>query len=540
MASSKAILDRPISLQESPLHRLLQDYQVSKGEPFNFTCMAKPFGSFMVPEDKYEAFYKAYTDTLNAGVVPPLTEKQGLARPLLVDLDFKFSSDVKQRRYTVDLVDTVVKTYFDILGEYIHLNEDNNKCYVFERADPYLEDKPGKTAILKDGIHLVFPFIKCFEQLKWMARDYAIKECKSLFQKLGNINSVDDIVDRAVISQNNWFVYLSSKPGRKPYKLTKVLNNGLTDVDFKPSRKLVRLLSVAGDVEAVSYIKELPSKSSNKMATSAQPQKPAKSLPQGEDPEDVGEQDDQYENHDQVQFQVLRQAVLGLQDSRAEGYEDWFKVVCGIRNISSSNNYEDNGHELIHQFSQKCAVRYNADEVNKSLSSLSIKGKGRGIGFGSLKHWLKEDNPMLHQQLFELQDKVENAIASGGVRALFYKFTGTIWERHEDDAGVYKLLDTPVCRAFLDKGQFYARLVQGEQDLAIKEKLEKKRVMSNKIARSLRNMSHLRQVYAAITKMMHRSDFLDQLDTNVDLLAFKDGVLHLPTKQFRKVNHKTC
>ncbi|KAL3144441.1 hypothetical protein ABBQ32_004186 [Trebouxia sp. C0010 RCD-2024] len=58
--------------------------------------------------------------------------------------------------------------------------------------------------------------------------------------------------------------------------------------------------------------------------------------------------------------------------------------------------------------------------------------------------------------------------------------------------------------------------------------------MSNKIARSLQNMSHLRQVYAAITKMMHRSDFLDQSDTNVDLLAFKDGVLHLPTKQCRK------
>ena len=133
MASSKAILDRPKSLQESPLHRLLQDYQVSKGEPFNFTYMAAPFGSFMVPEEKYEAFNKAYTGTLNAGVVPPLTEKQGLAGPLLVDLDFKFLSDVKQRRYTVDLVDTVVKTYFDILGEYIHLNEDNNKCYVFER-----------------------------------------------------------------------------------------------------------------------------------------------------------------------------------------------------------------------------------------------------------------------------------------------------------------------------------------------------------------------------------------------------------------------
>lgn len=263
------------------------------------------------------------------------------------------------------------------------------------------------------------------------------------------------------------------------------------------------------------------------------------------------------EKHDQVQFQVLRQAVLGLQDTRAEGYEDWFKVVCGIRNISSSNNYEDNGHELIHQFSQKFATRYNVDEVDKKLSSLSIKGKGRGIGFASIKHWLKEGNPMLHQQLFELQDKVEIAIASGGQhvdiaevfsfmfpqqfvwvstgsRALFYKFTGTIWERHGDDPEVYNLLNTRVCQAFHDRAKYYEGLIQGEQDLAIKEKLEKKRMMSNKIANNLRNMSNLSRVVAAITKMMHSSDFLDRLDTNVDLLAFKDGVLHLPTKQFRK------
>ena len=59
-------------------------------------------------------------------------------------------------------------------------------------------------------------------------------------------------------------------------------------------------------------------------------------------------------------------------------------------------------------------------------------------------------------------------------------------------------------------------------------------MMSSKIANNLRNMSTLSRVVAAITKMMHINNFLDQLDTNVDLLAFNDGVLHLPTKQFRK------
>ncbi|KAL3149481.1 hypothetical protein ABBQ32_002265 [Trebouxia sp. C0010 RCD-2024] len=258
MLSSQATPDKPGSLQQSSMHQLLQEYEVKKGEQFNFTYMASPYGSFMVPEDKRDAFYKAYTDTLSAGIVPPLTEKQGLAGPVVVDLDFKFSNDVKHRCYTPDLVENVVSKYFDILGEYVQLDEHNNRCYIFERADPYLEEKPGKAAIVKDGLHLMFPFIKCFDRLKWMARDHVIQECRTLIEQLGTTNTVDDIVDKAVISTNNWFVYLSSKPNRQPYKLTRVLDNALKDVAFKESRKLLPLLSVAGDVENVSYIKELP------------------------------------------------------------------------------------------------------------------------------------------------------------------------------------------------------------------------------------------------------------------------------------------
>ncbi len=57
------------------MHHFLLAYRVKKGEPFNFTYMAKSYGSFMVPEDKRNAFYEAYTKTIQAGIVPPLTEK---------------------------------------------------------------------------------------------------------------------------------------------------------------------------------------------------------------------------------------------------------------------------------------------------------------------------------------------------------------------------------------------------------------------------------------------------------------------------------
>ena len=46
--------------------------------------------------------WRSLTNTVSAGIVPPLTEKQGLAGPVVVDLDFRFSSDVKHRCYTPD------------------------------------------------------------------------------------------------------------------------------------------------------------------------------------------------------------------------------------------------------------------------------------------------------------------------------------------------------------------------------------------------------------------------------------------------------
>jgi len=73
------------------------------------------------------------------------------------------------------MVETVVKTYFDVLGGYVQLDDYNNKCYIFEREAPYIVEKPGKPAIVKDGLHMMFPAIKCYERLKWVARDHVMK-----------------------------------------------------------------------------------------------------------------------------------------------------------------------------------------------------------------------------------------------------------------------------------------------------------------------------------------------------------------------------
>ena len=51
-------------------------------------------------------------------------------------------------------------------------------------------------------------------------------------------------MDHAVTSSIKWFVYLNFKLPHQPYKVTRVLNNALKDIDFKPKRKLVPLLGM--------------------------------------------------------------------------------------------------------------------------------------------------------------------------------------------------------------------------------------------------------------------------------------------------------
>lgn len=68
------------------------------------------------------------------------------------------------------------------------------------------------------------------------------------------------------------------------------------------------------------------------------------------------------------------------------------------QNIRKSNNYEEEGRKLIHQFSQKLmSEQCNANEVDKKLS----------------KHWLKMDNLALHNQRFTSVEILE-MITSGG------------------------------------------------------------------------------------------------------------------------------
>ena len=93
---------------------------------------------------------------------------------------------------------------------------------------------------------------------------------------------------------------------------------------------------------------------------------------------------------------------------RPKGYEDWLKVDYGIPE-----------HKEVKQLRRRRlqthpSVFPEVDEVDKKLSKLSFRDKGIGVGFGSIKHWLKKVNFTLHNQLFTSVETLEITTSGGG------------------------------------------------------------------------------------------------------------------------------
>ena len=99
----------------------------------------------------------------------------------------------------------------------MELDKDSQECTKRQQL------KAWTSCDFKDGLHLMFPQIRCSTALKHLARLHVMEECKHVIMSINPTNDVVDIVDKAVIDTNNWFMFGSGKPGGKPYDLITVL-----------------------------------------------------------------------------------------------------------------------------------------------------------------------------------------------------------------------------------------------------------------------------------------------------------------------------
>jgi P4 family phage/plasmid primase-like protien len=180
-------------------------------------------GNFHISDEEYPAFLKLYAENIVAtGEFENLTEKQVDNGPILLDIDLKYSFDIKNRLHTDAHIEDLVDILADELSKMLQFDENTN-FHIFVQQKPDVNPLESKN-ITKDGVHIVIP-LKVDRQTQVDLRKRIIPRIAESWGELPVVNSWDDVVDDAISSgTNGWQLYGSRKPDHDVYRVYKIYN----------------------------------------------------------------------------------------------------------------------------------------------------------------------------------------------------------------------------------------------------------------------------------------------------------------------------
>ena len=536
--------------QLNNLHMFIDKFRIIKQENISNYNQIKPThismgqycGSFNIPDTKNLQFFKTYQNVIKAGLIPSVLETHLDQGPLLIDIDFKYilnNNTPNTRIYTDQDVQNILSIYNQVLLTYLQINEDDLNIYVMEKTQPkivLIDDSKNKITY-KDGIHIMYPFISVNNKVQLFFRDLVVNKLieDKILDHLNCENSVDDIIDKAVIERNSWLLYGSCKDGKREnlYCLTKIYDYNmfkmdLEDVDWHSLPTLLSIRKFKGNddnnlfndgftIEKITTLHNeiLGKKNGNKPLTISSDIEKAKSL------------------------------VDILSVHRSKSYTNWIEVGFCLHNIDESLL------ETWIEFSKKGTNKYKEGECEQ----LWLKFKYEGLSIGSLYRWARDDNPsayadFLLRELDELLKKSLNNTSYSVANVFYesykyqyvctsiknkkwYEFKNHRWEPMDEANTVINLLNTELSDAYTKLGIAYGqKSLHGETDENKKSLLDKSKLAYG-IATKLHKMSFKREIVSELLHLYYDPYFAEKLDENRYLMGFTNGVYDLKRQVFR-------
>jgi len=565
----KAQFVPPKNKKTLDLASFLEKCRVEKGAEHSHTCMGKPFmGSFMIPDDETDLFYKLYEKEYLAGKKLCLIEKHKDVGPMIIDVDLKFEPEyhydengeeilddkdekmVKlERKYTTDHIKAIVQLYMDEIENSFDIVNDQDKkiALIFERKKPYYYK--GE---MKDGIHIMFPYVISDPNIQYLIRENVIKKAteNNIFEGLPlKKMALSEVFDRSVIEKNGWFMYGSCKPYCGTYQLTNIFDAQMSlltpeELDYQDISNLAKFLSIRRyhkrDLTRMkNEVQEGIDKILKKQKTYTK-NKLAK----------IGPSNANYD------IKTVSKLVEILSNTRADNYHYWMEVGWCLHNIDPSNLDFLN---LWIEFSKRSSKFKEGRCENEWM-----RFKDEGFGLGSLHHWAKIDNYEAYMDIKreDIQFYIEKSINQTNydiarvVHSMFRgqfvccSFKNNIWYEFKDhrwqeiDAGVElrrkisnELVDEYV--RLISKYNIIASMNEDEMDEDNKyseddqeEYLEKAKVL-HKITNHIKTSSFKDNVLKECKEIFYENGFVNKLDSNPYLIGFNNGVFDLKSYEFR-------
>jgi P4 family phage/plasmid primase-like protien len=517
-------------------------------------------GSYTIPKDKIDELYRLLEKTIfEKKEIFSIVEKIQDKCPLIMDLDFKYKDKLKTRQYNDNVLQSIINLIFEKLDILYNIPSEQKVCWVMEKTNIMKCMKKGYES--KDGIHLLFPYIisekKSYRNLREILIEYDIKGFFEQEDFIPPSNSIEEIIDEAIYKGGNWFIYGSRKPNENErYELTQILkfsNNTFTNLPIDIYKdepiSIIRANSVCyNDNINVEYTDELNLKLKKK---------PLKNSSSVESLENLELNPIVMSNTKKHDIECAKKLALILSIDRASNYIDWLDVGYCLHSISPLLLNSWIG------FSKKWEMYENSKECEKQWEWFH-NNNNKKLTIGSLHYWARLDDPDKYKDIIRealstfVMSSIKGEKKAGShadvANVIYYYFkdrfacsdqkcntwfyfnegSGGKWEDTELGHILRKKLSSEIVDLYL----YYMKKWQDELRL-LDEDSEQYPILNNRVSGcgtviiKLKDSGYKDKIMKECRENFYDKEFEELLDSNKNLIGFKNGIYDLDKSVFR-------
>lgn len=364
-------------------------------------------GKFAIKKNDKHLFYTLLYNAIAEGKEVCLIEVHKPFGPVVVDIDLKYRPSepgVAERRYTLDMVHELITLYREVIARYYELPPRQLEVLVMEKAAPTLQN-----GMCKDGVHLMFPELCLSNDMQKLLRKKVLRRLQdeNIFEGVKAENSLEDILDEAVIESNGWMVYGCKKLGGLKYIISHIYDVHMKPIDRKQylarieeeySVNLIQYLSIRKfseediAVPKLGITKEMIETEMYTYGVKNQ-EREVRATAKKRDPTALSV--DERVRAETGNAAIARQLVRMLSSERAHNYRDWIQLGMCLHSISETLV------DLWDEFSQQDPEKYKEGECYKLWNTFRRKE----LKMGTLFYWAKKDSPAEYKKFKQEQNK---------------------------------------------------------------------------------------------------------------------------------------
>lgn len=536
-------------------------------------------GSYILNEDDVcvlHDYLAKYLDNYDVNTIIPsnsimsILERATPVTNLHIDLDLHYrSSAIKHpsgRYYSVDNIKELVGAFNNVFESIFNTSKENYTCYIMERRCTKTTTRDNLLSY-DEGVHIVYPYLCANIATRMYIYDKLLADtrtCRAL-EDFGAYNPNNKILDKATFRQNSWFLYGCGKPGEGTvYQTTRVgyyrPGDDYTDEEYFFSTKIKGSNKDKIDVLSIRH--------PDSDATEIKPES-AVMIQENYNIERIKTYAPEISDSDE-DIQKYETLVDLVNAERADEYETWFTFGLILKNLSQ--NYQC----VWDKFSAK-SKKFSQHANDAKWKDIPV-GKNN-VTIGTIKFYAKLDNPdgyakwcrtyatneysklITHEsydlaqviKLYNIKDDmifVGNSANSGkNMSGSWYKFNGVIWEQEYDTIFNSYIRESSMNERSL-LGDINECIASTRAQIADVKKNSPGDNKTNNVITILQTAlkEHQRVLkyiksnggYLAIIEELRRlcfmckQEFTDKFNSNINLVAFTNGIYDLEAEEFRE------